>query len=523
MILAIVLGIAVSGVLGIIKETKEKAYQAQLQMIESAARNYVLGERSSLLWFDDKTTITLAMMQEKGYLDKKIVDPRTKKEMTCANVIVDREVLNKLVYTMDVKCEEPPDPAVDLPSGMIPIVYKGNKWVKADVNNEKKSWFNYNKQQWANAATLSSDVRPSLLKATAGTEVPMNKINAMFVWIPRFKYRLFNVDGSIPPEGNPNLIGNHLIDVQFEGKDTPKSTGTQNGKYLTHPAFTFDKTEIDGFWVGKFLAGTTDGSLYGTDSTKLVVKPNELVWTHMYNDPSSYQLMFHMGEAGNKFGLTNQENAHLIKNMEWGAITYLTHSKYGKQGNPAYTDTEKPVRINNNKTQTGCGATTQNGTQTTTCNSYETNHGQAASTTGNITGIYDMVSLGEEVVAGIYTTYINCTTFRRTELETKAAAYINFYDPINYSDFSKGYLGDATIEVGPFMYQGGWYQDSWYHTANQMVNRDSSFFIRGQTSIFNFTSVVNYNNQGALRPIVVAVPTVSYPTLTTDRNSCSGG
>jgi hypothetical protein len=46
----------------------------------------------------------------------------------------------------------------------------------------------------------------------------------------------------------------------------PKYTGSTNGTWLTHPAFTFGTTELNGFWVGKF---ENSGS-----NTNLTIKPN---------------------------------------------------------------------------------------------------------------------------------------------------------------------------------------------------------------------------------------------------------
>ena len=95
----------------------------------------------------------------------------------------------------------------------------------------------------------------------------------------------------------------------------------------------------------------------------------------------------------------------MTKNSEWGAVAYLSQSKYGKYGNPKYTGVEKEVRINNCSSYiTGIGADNQNDTDSsTTCttNTYETEKGQAASTTGNITGIYDMNGGSWEHVMGV--------------------------------------------------------------------------------------------------------------------------
>ena len=66
----------------------------------------------------------------------------------------------------------------------------------------------------------------------------------MYVWIPRYKYQLFNVEGAQTTA--------QMINIEFENNSTSKSSGTQNSQWLTHPAFTFGDTELNGIWVGKF-------------------------------------------------------------------------------------------------------------------------------------------------------------------------------------------------------------------------------------------------------------------------------
>jgi hypothetical protein len=49
-----------------------------------------------------------------------------------------------------------------------------------------------------------------------------------------------------------------------------KSNGTTNGTWLTHPAFTFGTTELNGIWVGKFEnSGTTSALTIKPDVTSL--------------------------------------------------------------------------------------------------------------------------------------------------------------------------------------------------------------------------------------------------------------
>lgn len=95
----------------------------------------------------------------------------------------------------------------------------------------------------------------------------------------------------------------------------------------------------------------------------------------------------------------------MSKSSEWGAVAYLSQSRYGKYGNPDCTGADKEVAINNcNNFITGIGGDTvsaDSSSETCTTNTYETEKGQAASTTGNITGIYDMSGGGYEYVMGV--------------------------------------------------------------------------------------------------------------------------
>ena len=489
-ILAIILIIAVPGVLSIINKTKNSAYDRQIDMIKNAAKNYVTA--NTITWSGDNpksTLVTLDMLQSGGYLDKKILDPRDKKEILCANVLVTKDNKNKITYDVDMTCNEVQPITPRVGSGMIPIVYKDGNWVKADSSNKNFAWFNYGNQQWANVATVTEDVRQTLLDAPVDTPVPMDKINTMFTWIPRFKYKLFNVDGTVSPVGNKNLAGDYMIDIKFETASTTKSTGTQNGQWLTHPAFTFGGQELEGFWMAKFETGYKDATTTAAaqvntvDPPKIIVKPSVYSWREV-NVSNMYKNAQGMKDASNPYGFTANEDPHLAKNMEWGAMAYLTQSKYGKQGNDVYVGAEKEVWINNNNQyRTGCGADAQNAAGASTCNSYETANGMSASTTGNISGIYDTSGGAWDYVAAVMKVangtdlYVSESGFDQAELNQigRDGKYLDVYEYGTWQDRSRGHLGDATLEMGPFNSdRGAWYDDFAY-----FVSDPHSWFVRG--------------------------------------------
>ena len=225
----------------------------------------------------------------------------------------------------------------ELYSGLIPIVYDNNdNIVVANVNS---SWYNYDNFKWANAILIdqsNSAIKNKYLNSDgtykSGTQVDMSDVLQMYVWVPRYKYQLFNVSG--------NSTSAQMINVEFESADTPKSTGTQNSQWLTHPAFTFGSTELNGIWVGKFESSNT------TSDVKII--PNvsslrDLSVANMFNASRSI-------ESNTKYGLVSSEvDTHMMKNMEWGAVAYLSQSKYGKYGNPNYTEDNKEIYVNNSE------------------------------------------------------------------------------------------------------------------------------------------------------------------------------
>ena len=478
-VLAIVLLIAVPGVLAIIEQTKNRSYESQLKIIKEAARIYVTTMQPT--WMDQQVVVNLTDLQGQGLVDKRLIDPRDKTEMKGIAVVVSKQgkqMKYDIVYTDSSNANYPV-----YRQGMIPIRYDGTNWVKADPTNEDRKWFDYSKQQWANVATVTEDVRQEILNAPDGTVVPMDKINTMFVWIPRFKYKLFNVDGTVSPVGNKNLVGDYLIDVQFEGSAVSKATGMQNGSYLTHPAFTFGTQELGGFWMAKFEVAYNQGdasSVY----TKEGAQHNEVLPNQMLIKPSlpgwgtimmgnAYKTCFDMKNGGNVFGFTNTMETHLMKNMEWTAVTYLIYSNYGKQGNSNYSGAEKQVMINNNSDgKTGCGAESQGAASTTDCHTYETAQGQASSSTGNVSGVYGMTGGQFDMTMAMYSpttnALINLSQFTKEELDAIVAdgrridVYTDLDQVASVVGFSK--FGDGLEEMGPYnIVAAGRNFSPWHH------------------------------------------------------------
>ena len=349
-----------------------------------------------------------------------------------------------------------------LAEGMIPIKWDGSKWVKASTD----SWYNYSNKEWANAVMVRTDKdsnvngsrsREQYMSADEGTKILEDDILAYYVWIPRYKYQLFNVSSEVmdPIE----------ICTQFEGKGTDKSSGTANGDWLTHPAFTFGTTELAGIWVGKF---STTG-----DATTPTIKPNLGMLTNQnvstqFTTSQIFGTTTYLTSTG-----VSEVDAHMMKNIEWGAVAYLKQSKYGL----GTTD----IGLNNYSSSpylTGCGSTSGSA-YSTTCNAYNTTDGMLASTTGNITGIYDMSAYTGTYVMGVMKTSDGTAlTYSSSGFTTSTLPFNSKYvDQYEYggsiSDYTRRILGDATGEVN------GWYGDiagfvlsayPWFMRGNSYVD-----------------------------------------------------
>ena len=332
-----------------------------------------------------------------------------------------------------------------LDSGLIPITLDNDGIVKkADLS---QPWYSYEKQEWANAVLVTDSSRETIQNASAGSIINSTDILAYLVWIPRYKY-FIPTGGTTTP--NP-------IKIVFENKTTIKSTGNAVSSYYTHPAFTFGDTEVDGIWVGKF---ETTG-----DATTPTVLPNV---TSLRSQNVSTQFA-----TAQKFGnYGSSGDAHMMKNSEWGAMAYLSHSIYG---------INKEVRINNNSSFiTGCGASTENASGSSSCSiAYAKSTSYPQSTTGNITGIFDTSGGAFEWVMGNYNNTISSSGFTTMP----SSKYFDLYTTSSYEtaclgDKCKGHAGYETKN---------WYSDYYYvvSSGHSWVTRGGSYFNRSQAGIFS--------------------------------------
>lgn len=367
---------------------------------------------------------------------------------------------------------------------LTPVVYKDGKWKVADVTKE---WYNYNNQEWANAVILKDG-----LEKEVGDEITINGFNsdalAMFVWIPRYSYTIRDpwgiklTGGGALSKSTPGAIDIKFVDKSVKENGPATYSGTKEKNWLTHPAFTFDNEELSGIWVGKFelshetkSSSTTLDNLGCTTETctsadGLRILPN--VKSLRYNSISRFHFAIRSMERNdNGFNIDGGiTDTHMIKNDEWGAVAYLSQSKYGKYGNSDYEGANKQIYINNINTYTtgisgGAPALSQ---ITSGGYSYDVEiNGTGASTTGNIYGVYDMSGGAWDYVFGV---------MMLEDGSKWTGGYNSTTGAIEYSGFS-GKLGMSGTNVSGLNWPNSKYYNT--YTLYESPVSDTDIFIKG--------------------------------------------
>lgn len=241
----------------------------------------------------------------------------------------------------------------ELVDGMIPVTWDGSKWVKSE---QISKWYDYDKKEWANVVTVTNETRSYYMSVAVGTEIPMSAINTMWVWIPRYIYKISNswnssTVGTIEvrfSKGIDDKIGNTVQII-----DTGKATDS-NGTWTNHPAFWWDNDndgirevneELKGIWVAKFepttvepianpgYTGATCQAADNNPNRTVKIIPNANSWRCM--TPSIAFTVSRNMETKNVYGwgvasgltpsgtFTNDNNnldIHMMKNVEWGQL-----------------------------------------------------------------------------------------------------------------------------------------------------------------------------------------------------------
>ena len=303
----------------------------------------------------------------------------------------------------------------------------------------------------------------------ANAEVEIDGVKSYFVWIPRYAYRIiyFNSEDTkkdyLENGDTSGIIGysdsRGIVDKDGKKVDGVASTTSINvGDYFrVHPAFINDSSnnyesggwneELPGIWVGKYESSLvskatpdttiTSGTNIIVDSTNntdkaIAVKLGMSSWRsctigNMYTSAKAYS--------------TNL-NSHMLKNSEWGAVAYLTHSQYGrngtevtKNGNSSYITADEGISANPEQ-----------------------------SSTGNVYGIYDLSGGAFEYVAA-YLEEGSTSNGSSLVDETDKKMVTAYTGTSESSDYK---LGDATYET-----------KNWHGDGAYFVNSSLPFFMRG--------------------------------------------
>ena len=414
-----------------------------------------------------------------------------------------------------------------------------------DTTSNDTEWYNYEDKKWANAKTEDG---------------------SMWVWIPRYAYRIHKENGVETQKFDiVFLVG--LTDTYYDenGKlqtaqrqtSEDQTIVTNGDTYTVHPAFTNESSinyanggwdaELAGIWVAKFEAGYASGNNkatvkassvnysqstayvpavetgtttttatarnwldgeYGSTSTAIKYPTFQgLTYSMNYiNHNDVYRISKVLTESGNIYGLSsNSTDSHLMKNSEWGAVSYLSQSKYGLDGTEIVINS---VYLNNTTKSiyavTGCASSTADASAVSTTIGALNNrtqssvyvwtqkNGTAASSTGTIYGIYDMAggisertsslinnkndnlkTYGSQIIAdlnnGKSTKYITIYPTGETLGQTMAQA-----SQANYTNNTKIY-GDAIKETSTL----GTGTNSWYSDCSDFVGLSTPFLLHG--------------------------------------------
>ena len=389
----------------------------------------------------------------------------------------------------------------ELDTNMIAVRYNGSDFLKADSSTN--SWYNYDKQEWANAVTVSSNTRDRYLEAEVGTKIDMADIETMWVWIPRYSYSIGSEDGtnyygkqgdyldSTPTVALPGEIDVKFVDKTTKDRGTAKyvvSEGLESDSWYTPDAFTFGNEELSGIWVGKFETSSSDPSIEngGGNTTSLdpMIKPNVTSWRGI-TVSNIYQVGLKLSAVGNRYGFSEKMNSHAMRNDEWGAVAYLSQSRYGKLGNENFKGANKEVYQNkSNSYITGCsyGAPSNGNTDYGCQYTYDANiNGTGASTTGTIYGIYDMNGSAWEYVMGNYNDVSGSSGFSNPlTIDSK------YYNKYTNNDVRVACNGSECLSHGLSETSG------WYNDYQNMVTETHPWLVRGGIYDDNGTGVFHF-------------------------------
>ena len=345
---------------------------------------------------------------------------------------------------------------------MIPIVWDQGRlaWIKADVSwdetlnrwsqvsNSNLKWYDYSKEEkkWANVATIVNDgtnSREYYMQCQPGTEILMNDISCMYVWIPKFACKkTYYIDAtySTITASQTNFVN---TDVKFLNETQNAPEGYE--------------IESEGFWIAKFEASnftssapkSNTGKKYGGPKINdtidvptndledyIKIKPNLTSWRNLAIESDTAENLNHVIEiinedAENVYGLSSKSETGLVTLSMWEAVGDLAQSEYGNRLDKDNQTVYGNFFYQGDGTASECNYTTQTGivaalngndysgitditklvtqkriensgiitiNDTFNYNEYWTENGKNGSTSSNIYGVYDMIGGAKEYV-----------------------------------------------------------------------------------------------------------------------------
>ena len=452
---------------------------------------------------------------------------------------------------------------VDYDENLIPVVYVGydgnggGHWeslTKSEIESDTDNWFNYTNKQWANAVTVTKESLSEY--QNKHTTIDNNDVLGYWVYIPRYAYEVQRrdaTDKNVDPQNfdivfqtasekntpapTKSTESNHL-DYRNSGINRTYVANSNNTTWATNPAFTWGDTELNGIWVGKY---ETTGKISAP-----TVKPNQHTNISEYignfylaaksigkedkcnvgggssSTPTTDRPTLEDDLTQNSHNLQTTKS-HMLKNSEWGAITYLAHSKYGAGINTSYT---RDTNVNKNGAYpsssadadgtssrygiTGCGPVSAGSTSNytngtalsadviespTACSqdltrAYNGSLGVLSSTTNSGTsdkgeGVYGVYGLsggaGEYVMGNKTTSDTQTTTTSTTYFKTPAT------EP--YVDLYKSSSGFGTNPQWPVGDSGN--SSEWYYNYDVCT-----FETCGGTATYETTTVQSVSSNG---------------------------
>lgn len=347
---------------------------------------------------------------------------------------------------------------------------EGKEVLGTDLGFEYDKWYDY--YGMSEESEIGTDHKSSKWANAKADD------GSYFVWIPRYGY-------SIKSGYHVTTIGE--IDIEFLKGTTNQSVKdriqwdneSEEGNWNIHPAFNYENedgmiTQLAGIWVAKYemsmetfgeIAETssTNGNLSISTAVKAVSKPGGLTWRYI-----GIGTMFNNGLNYDTNNLNNDKlDSHLMKNTEWGAVAYLAHSKYGRNG----VEVTKCSNYYSGGTKDGTALSNTNQT-----------------TTGNEYGIYGMSGGPFELVAG--------------GLNIKDSLGVDkkkYYD--NYTAYSKDIYGDAIYETSSGTGNGvSWHTDRglWPNSTDKFLARGERASDSSKAGIFAFNRATGVHSSEGL-------------------------